>query len=186
MKRFSSSLTAFTLVELLITTSILSLVIFTVYGVYASGINIWNRAKNSYVEEARIYILIERFQTDLRNMVFVSNLGFQGSANSLSFPFLVEQSKLGLLEYRFDPERKQIFKIFKDYSKVFSKASGKVLKSIPCDDLKFGYYFFDPKLEVFIWMDNFQKETEFPLAVEIKIISKGREFSKKIWIMQKI
>lgn len=74
----------FTLVELIIATTILFFLGFSIYQVFSQGVRLWNRASKNR-PETEISLFFEKLASDLRNSVKLSGQEFIGSSNGLSF-----------------------------------------------------------------------------------------------------
>ena len=98
--------TAFTLIELLIVTAILSVVIGVIAACLAGGIRVWDSARSfARLEKDTAYALriVER---DVANALPLPNLGFEGSETEMRFPLRIAADgapAMGDVVYAYDP-----------------------------------------------------------------------------------
>jgi len=181
--------TGFTLVELMISGAIIFLVSVTVYSVFASGINIWNKANQSSGSGHGLRLVTEKLSAELRNSFRFSTIAFEGTEDSIGFAALID-NKVSRISYFVNQEN--IFcRRLQNYSEVFKKGeSGKYdLLLTGVTKLKFGYCYLDNASGEYKWKDKWVKEEQdtIPQAVKIELTFKrntGEEskFTKIIFI----
>lgn len=88
MKKFSHN-KSFTLLELIIVTSIIAMVGTSTYSVLRNGISIWQRI-NKVSKEEDVRLFFEKITNDVHNMVVFSPIPFRGSSQIISFPCIEE------------------------------------------------------------------------------------------------
>jgi len=97
--------TAFTLIELLIITAILSVVIGVIGACLAGGIRVWDSARSfARVEKDAAYGL-SILERDVANALPLPNLGFEGSETKMRFPIRIVadgQPAMGDVIYAYD------------------------------------------------------------------------------------
>lgn len=173
--------TGFTFIEIVFVVSLVAVVSFAVYSVFSQGINIWQRlAQEAKTDEINIFC--ERISTELRNSFLFTGIDFTGTEYSISFPGLVlsrlssgesQEMTVGRINYSFDIQDKVLNRRQSDYSQVFQLKYTpwrQVLSGVK--NLKFKYYYYDPKQELYLWKDFWEgpKEvTALPLAVRVEI-----------------
>jgi len=173
--------TGFTFIEIVFVVSLVAVVSFAVYSVFSQGINIWQRlAQEAKTDEINIFC--ERISTELRNSFLFTGIDFTGTEYSISFPGLVlsrlssgesQEMTVGRINYSFDIQDKVLNRRQSDYSQVFQLKYTpwrQVLSGVK--NLKFKYYYYNPKQGLYLWKDLWEgpKEvTALPLAVRVEI-----------------
>ena len=79
---------AFTLMEMLLVVSLLSVIGLGIFQAVNSGVKIWDRNRQSIIDED-VAIFLDRFSRDLRNALPYSQLTFTGRPERIGFPTLV-------------------------------------------------------------------------------------------------
>ncbi len=185
----------FTLIELLITTSIISLLGIAVYSTFANGVIIWRRGNENRAYGRNTRLSLEKIARNLRNTFKFSNIPFEGTENSISFPGRIltgenSQYELGRLSYFLDESENIFCREQKTYPETFQEGNGKVDKLISqVTTLNFSYCYFDNATGKFKWKDSWKKEEQdsIPQAVKIELIfekdsGESSEFTKTIFI----
>jgi prepilin-type N-terminal cleavage/methylation domain-containing protein len=128
MKRRSN---AFTLIEILLVTSLIGIVSIAVFRSFNNGIKLWAKAQRIN-REAEAAIFLDKMAEDLRSAVTISSIAFKGTGHSFSFPAVVltpadvksyravEEviDQIGAVQYRYDPEAHKIFRRQVNYSQA--------------------------------------------------------------------
>lgn len=144
----------FTLIEILLTVSLMSLCSLAIYNVFSSGVKLWARAQYFSVEQD-ISIFLDKFSEDLRNSFYYTGIKFNGMQSQLTVPAFVitpadERSiradeglitEIGAVKYYYDYETHTIHRAQANYSQALNGrfSDDKVLvKSVT--SLKFIYY----------------------------------------------
>jgi len=99
------SLSAFTLIELLIVTAILAVVIGVIGACLAGGIRVWDSAQTFNTLERDAFVGLTLMEKDLMNALPIYAIGFDCQASSLKFPALLESDEVlevGTVEYSLD------------------------------------------------------------------------------------
>ncbi len=145
---------AFTLVEILLVVSLLSLVALTLFQALSSGLKVWAMSRQLDHEED-VQIFLDKLEHDLHNSFVFSALPFEGKESQLTFPtkarILAESrhpdagayiEQIGLAQYRFDRESESVVRRQAGYGRAVAeqfapeqRLAGRVR------DLRFGYYF---------------------------------------------
>jgi hypothetical protein len=120
--RFLSA-TAFTLIELLLVISLISMVGLAIYSAFNNGLKIWDRTKRFAIEED-IAIFFDRIEDDLHNAFEFSLLPFEGGMQRVNFVTILPRStneeenessaeylrQMGRVEYYWDSFNKKVFR----------------------------------------------------------------------------
>ncbi|UCC94428.1 MAG: prepilin-type N-terminal cleavage/methylation domain-containing protein [Candidatus Omnitrophota bacterium] len=182
----------FTLIEILISTSLLVIVGLAIYSTFNSGIKIWQKVRKSY-EGEDVNILFEKFTTDLKNSFHYKGVKFIGSKHNVIFPTLVTapsaasglRKGVGQVSYRFDEDGGSIIQEKRNLSAIYKEKEGiirEILRDVKL--LEFTYYMHDPLSDEYFWVEEWTEEETFPLAVSMKLEiiydAKTYQFTKKV------
>lgn len=109
---------SYTLIEMLLVVSILSMVSLILFHTLCSGLNIWERSRKFIVEED-IAIFFDKIGQDLRNSFIFSKISFVGKETLVRFPTRIKIARpqdkevleqIGEVEYYFGPDKKSLFR----------------------------------------------------------------------------
>lgn len=178
MKRLQK---AYTLIEMLLVVSILSMISLALFHTLSGALNIWERSRRFVVEED-IAIFFDKIGGDLRNAFPYSKMSFIGKSTLLRFPTRVQTFRaqeeeifqgMGEVEYYFDSGKKSLFRRQLSYGQALRGDPGKerrLLNSV--ESVHFVYYFLEGNESVV------KKETDAAMprgvAVEVVFVD-GRE-----------
>lgn len=194
-KRF---LTGFTLIEIIISGTIISLVAIGVYSVFASGIDVWQRGRANRSYERNIRLVCEKLTRDLRNTFRFSNITLEGEEDSITFAALIENSQDGEIP-QYEVGRISYFlndnDVFCRKKETYPELSqdgtmGLVNELIPnISELNFRYCYLDNATGNYKWKDSWtrNRQDSIPKAVRIELVFKDKSvqesrFSKTILI----
>ncbi len=172
---------SYTLIEMLLVISILSMMSLILFHTLSSGLNIWERSRKFVVEED-IAIFFDKIGQDLRNSFFYSKMSFAGKENFIRFPTRIKVFRsqneeifegIGKVEYYFDPNKKSLFRRQLSYGQALRNDPGKerlLLHSV--ESVHFAYYFLEGNKSVL----KREIDTAMPrgVAVEVEFLD-GRE-----------
>lgn len=179
-----------TLIELLITLTILSVISLAIYASLNSGLKIWKRINQQLAHED-LDIFFDRFGHDLRNCARFTGLTFTGTQERVEFPAILSSSRfagdvVGRVSYAYDPQAKTLTRVQQDFSQIHSGEESSKVQPIPDLGLvKFRYYVYDKQTKEYSWREDFL-EGDFPLAVRIELElgdgSQARSFTRTVSI----
>lgn len=120
---------AFTLIEVLLVSSLIAIVSLAVFRSFSNGLKLWNRAERLN-REAEVAIFLDKMAEDLRSTQLISGISFKGTATKVSFPAIVLTQadprstrakeeiidQIGAVQYRFDAGTHTIFRRQANYS----------------------------------------------------------------------
>jgi len=199
------SLTGFTFIELVIVSSVLSIVMIAIYSSFLSGLRLWQRSKDLSITERKIILGLEKFSAQVRQSVdfepptFVELppqvKGFNGNKYRFSFSGFerydekigeerIKWQELSRITFEFDPAAKTLYRKSESYKDIFkSKEIEPVVFISGIDEASFTYYAFEegklkPKGDDEEWKD----EDGVPAAIEINIKFKEEVKSATIFI----
>lgn len=165
--------TAFTLIELVLVVTLLSVVSLTMYAVFNSGIKIWQKI-NRQLPYEDVAIFLDKFSHDLRNSFKSSAIIFSGRQENLEFATMVNSRRLqkttvGRAAYFYDSQAMALSRQLDDYSRVSGGSDAGVIQSLQnVKSLKFQYYFFDAETKQYFWRQEYAGDS-LPLAVSIEL-----------------
>jgi hypothetical protein len=122
---------AFTLVEVLLVSSLLAISGVAILRSFGNGLKLWDKAQRLN-REAEVEIFFDKVAEDLRSAVPISGLAFKGMGSQISFPAVVitqadtkssraEEGlidQIGAVQYRFDAAQHAIFRRQANYSQA--------------------------------------------------------------------
>ncbi|MBI5150058.1 MAG: prepilin-type N-terminal cleavage/methylation domain-containing protein, partial [Candidatus Omnitrophica bacterium] len=114
-----------TLIELLVTTAILSVISLAIYSSLNSGIKVWQRITREIPHE-ELDIFFNKFARDLHNAIRFTGISFLGTDEMLEFATLVNSplggagSTPGRVRYVYDPGSHKLTRSQQDYSQVYT------------------------------------------------------------------
>lgn len=161
-----SKVSAFTLIELIISSLIFSVVAVAVYFVFSGGINVWESAKDTRDYDRSLRLAGEVIARELRNSFKISNISFEGDKDIISFAgiwkdFSSEEAPedvLGRITYFLNQEN--IFcRKRQTYQEVFQGTEAGKIKELISDvsELSFSYFGFDDESETYQWRNSWPK-----------------------------
>ncbi len=182
----------FTLIELMVSSSILGLIGLAILTTFGSGFHVYERVQSYGGLQADAILSVEEMSRDLANTFFFSELAFEGEAQKITFPAVIETLKttddgqqavtsVGQIAYYLagDDEQKILMRDEWNYSQAGVGDKSKDDQSgffSYVKDLQFSYYFFDKENEEYIWKDSWFEEEDkgLPAAVKINLTYEDR------------
>jgi len=192
-------LKGFTLLELLITTSLIALMGLAIYSAFARGVTVWQRGNKTDVAEQEVRFVLENLAKELRNSFKFSGIEFEGTKNVISFPIYVNTAgiaqdpkwEVGRISYFYGSSKKSFFRMEASYIDLFQDDLPKAKEILSqVNDLEISYYFFDIIGKTYNWKDSWTDKENFPLGVKIKLLAgtgkDEKEFIKTVYLPRKI
>ncbi len=148
---------AFTLIEMLLVASLLSVTGLAVYHAIANGLRVWEYSRR-YSSQEDVAIFFEKISSDLQNAYRYSLIPMEGKAQKISIPTIVHMSadkgtpdkdrmieQMGVVEYFFQKGQKTIYRRPYNYSQALkSKKNFKARPIVsPIEGLRFTYFFLE-------------------------------------------
>ncbi len=179
---------SFTLIELLLVASLLSLVSVSLYQALSNGLRVWQHTRRFSVEED-VMIFFDKLSEDLRNSFDYSLFFFEEGGDFVSFPCLVRVpvahrrrfeaaayiSQMGKVEYGFDRMDKTIYRRTAHYGQAVNGEYGApqiMVRSV--EQMSFQY--FDREDERIVGR-QFHQDV-LPAALEVSVVFLDR-FEKR-------
>lgn len=155
LKASKAARKAFTLIEILLVTSLISVISVAIVHTLVNGLKIWQRA-GGLDQQEDIAIFFDRLGQELRNSVSFSQMHFDGTKDRIDFGTIVRTpadvkvshgnneyvNQIGRVEYYFDGTKKDIYRSQANYSQALNNAFGrKRLLLHRIQSLKFQYVY---------------------------------------------
>lgn len=176
--------TGFTLIEVLITASLIAIVSLGIYGLFDSGIRVMKKVSRP-VSEERIHFFLEKFSHDVQNLFSYTGVPFRGENHVASFATIIQTEPqlggdqgIGQVTYVYDEKDRTIYRKQLNVSQFYeAKEDGEendfdgateiLNQVISC---QFQYYNKNLSDEGYSWEDSWnQLEQNKGLPVAVKI-----------------
>lgn len=202
--------TGFTLIELLVAVSIFAVVAVVLYSTFRSGVVAYKRIGEEIEESQKIRYALNAITKDIKNIIYISNIPFEGGSDSLSFVSTTSLSKdadnnISKISFFLKKEGDQTLLVRSEQSLldvVKEIATLEDLEEIPDEDdleldskpllegvatLNFTYLLLredEEDAEDYEWVDFWEEETMIPVAINIEIkLDEGKAtLSRKVLI----
>lgn len=173
----------FTLVELLVVVSLVSLTGMALYAMFASGIGMMRRVSHSEASED-VSIFLEKFDREISSQALFHGLAFSGGETALSFPSRMDldgrdpmDRGIGRISYFFDESHRAFARRQENLSQVHQKQEVKVSAALgDVRRLKFQYFVFIKDKRTYEWVDAWnalEHEGLIPSAVKLEFEYSG-------------
>jgi len=185
----------FTLLELLITTSLIALMGLAIYSTFARGVMVWERGSKTDIVEQEARFTLQNLAKELRNSFKFSGIKFSGTKDAISFPTYVNTARvgeapkweIGRVSYFYDSSKKSFFCREASYVDLFQDDLPKAREIVSqVNDLEINYYFFDAIGKTYKWKNSWSDKETFPLGVRIALTTgsgeEGKEFVKTVYL----
>ncbi|MFH0827375.1 MAG: prepilin-type N-terminal cleavage/methylation domain-containing protein [Candidatus Omnitrophota bacterium] len=188
---------AFTLVEVLISSSIFLIVLVTVYSAFHAGVFGYRNIEDRIALFQAGRFILERIQLDLRNSFAYSKdqTRFLGLADEISFLTLIDTfwqntliQEVALVSY--SPQGDKLMRLCKRGKLALDEKSGVAPDEMVqgLQELNFEYGYIDPIDKSLKFKDSWVLESEqktFPVAVRIKLVLRNKtvqDFERTIYL----
>lgn len=187
---------AFTLIELIITVTIFTIIIVTVYSSFYMGMKAWRRAEGD-ASFPKIRIGLLKIEKELKDSFYFSRIPFKGTSEEVSFPLTVpdgDSQKIYIVTYDVNEDGgtglKQLIRkerIFSAQEEVLEEKTKGFLPLVK--DIRFEYaYRTDSASKEFEWQGFWDGETQNRLPSGIRISlemdGSGDRYNKVIFLQQ--
>jgi len=180
LKRSRCRREAFTLTEILLVVSLISIISLALYKSLSNGIRVWER-NLQYKQDEDLYIALDKFSYDLRNTAVYTAIPFDGDQDKLAFASVVQVpagslnpdgsmgnvEQIGMIEYAYDRVHNALVRRQAGYGQAVQKRLGNkrvLVGSIV--GMKFSYYYLSGNS---VSIKAKSDDDEIPYAVEIEI-----------------
>ena len=174
----------FSLVELIIVSSLLAVVSLAVFSVFSAGLKIYQRAQSYEGRKANILIFLEKMERDLRNTFDCSAINFVGDPEKISFPGMVkkvdaagvESLSVSRITYYFDASKEALLKEETAFSntnaeKSYGPGITAAGEGFSASGVNFSYCYFEADAKSYSWKDSADGGMA-PAAVKIEALFK--------------
>ncbi|MDD5428361.1 MAG: hypothetical protein PHI58_03875 [Candidatus Omnitrophica bacterium] len=160
---------AFTLVELLITASLMALVAVAILSVFAAGVKVYERVRAYSDARTDMLFSLEEMERDLRSVRNISQIKFAGESGKVTFPAVVHTNfagkagtSLGSISYYIDDSSHYLVKEERDYSAAtaMEPPEGFITEMVYAENIKFSYYCYDRDSKSFSWKEVWAEEDD--------------------------
>lgn len=171
----------FTLVEVVLSAVIFSIIAVGLASSFFSGMKLWGRAKTTGVYYNDVLLDLEKIYRQLRETVFLPQIGFSGNEREITFA-VIKDNSFFKATYKFDPDKKVLLLRQVPLKDIISGGEQNAAVEevvMQLDDLSFSYFY---KEDIkYVWKDKWQIPG-FCNAVKIKAKFKDEESEKTIFI----
>ncbi len=185
----------FTLLELLITTSLIVLMGLAIYSTFVRGVMVWDRGGKTNIVEREVRFTLQSLAKELRSSFKFSGIEFKGTKNGICFPTYVNTAgiakapkwEVGRVSYFFDSKKGVFSRRQESYIDLFRDKLPQAKEKISqVEDLEIRYYFFDAIGKTYKWKDSWSDKQDFPLGVRIELTTlsdeKEQKFVKTVYL----
>lgn len=173
---------ALTLVEVLVTVTILAFIVTAVGASFFSGLKLWDRVRNVDFAHTAFILDLGMIARDLRQSVDVPAIGFEGDAGSFSFP-AVDKGDVVKVTYARDPASGILTRRVQSLASIMAGQSPErkmTKEALSADQVSFQYL--NREGADGVWVDVWSKDKGIFSAVKLEGVFKGEPFSKIIII----
>ena len=174
----------FTLVELLVTVSLLGMIAGTVAATFSGGMRVWERIQSRGTHGQWIEVTLDQVRRDIGSMRAFAPIEFKGEYDEVSFPALVSwtprptvddkmpepRDEPGRRGYYFDSGRRMLCRSEHPYRLTrryrLKDACSPVMTEV--DRVRFSYCEVDPSKGACAWTDGWDADRP-PVAVKMEI-----------------
>ncbi len=178
--RLQRSPSGFTLIEVLIAASLVSLIAFAVYANFDSGIRVMERV-NHVMQEEDINVFFEKLSRDIQNSFRYASIPFKGNGEKLSFPssiatepVLGSSRGIGRVSYYYNSSQGRIERLQENVSQMFQGEKEVVEPTTALSNIssvRFQYFAYDKKEEAYTWKEEWgDADNRIPLAVKAELV----------------
>ena len=170
----------FTLLELLITTSLIALMGLAIYSTFARGVMVWDRGCKTDIVSQEMRFTLQNLAKELRNSFKFSGIEFMGTKDGISFPTYVNTAEIG------EAPKWEVGEVSYFYDKDASCVMRRAL-CVRCKaqdakpiaqnikNLKMSYYFFDAISKTYKWKNSWSDKENFPSGIRIALTIENEE-----------
>lgn len=185
---------AFTLIELLIASSIFVIVMMSIYSAFHTGLFGYRDIEENIGIYQTARIILERLNLDLRNSFAYSSdeTKFSGNNTEINFLSLTDNFRQGKLMHNYSfisykLDGKSLLGLCRKDQEALNDKSQTQAQELASniESLSFSFAFFDPASQELKWKDSWEEKALFPVAVKAKLIISGKtkqEFARTIYL----
>lgn len=170
----------FTLVELLIAVSLMSIVSIGVYSMFVSGIRVSERLQDPMLGED-ISIFLEKFSRDIQSLSSYKGIPFEAKPNSFSFMAPIKTLEelggaygIGKVTFTFEEKKKRLLRREDNISDIFDEETGAAKMALTgVSDLLFKYLVYYKDAQQYAWVEEWselESNGVIPAAIKIEFL----------------
>ena len=174
---------AFTLIEVLVTASLMALAGGAAVAALAGGVRVWERAADIGIHQQASLIALSRIRRDLQNARRFAPLPFDGSYDTFTFasaerddPLLEAPAEIGQLGYYLESRGRILCRSFIPYrllrSARLTDRCQPILEGV--QRLRFDYFGSEAEDGEAHWTERWESRKP-PLAVKLTMLGRGRD-----------
>ncbi|MDP8258019.1 MAG: prepilin-type N-terminal cleavage/methylation domain-containing protein [Candidatus Aadella gelida] len=177
----------FSLVEVFLVASLLSIVLGSIFAAYTAGIRVWrNIRETNRIEDAKLFIGAEKMRKELYGYIRNcrdEDMEFEGDEKSLSFP-TVSGVDIVYVTYTYSPGKDALMREeVVDTESLKAKKRKKKTKMFEAEKLEFSYLYPDDDENMGGWTESFSEIDDGPpRAIKIDV-KRNKEKKTKIIFM---
>jgi len=175
----------FTLIEVFLVTTLLSIVFFTIISVHTSGIKIWKSVGNRrFTEDRKVFLAIEKIRKEITGYIRdFKEIEFTGDKESLTFPAVVG-GKIVEVTYEFDKGKDVLIReVVKFTDSLKEKMKKNKTSLLEADKVEFSYLYSETAKGAGGWANSYSSEENNELeAVKLIIRRNKKTVEKTIFI----
>ncbi len=171
-----------TLVEILITVTIFAIVSVGISALFLSGMTLWTRIGGVDFARSERILDLELIARDLRQSLNLPAIGFEGTANTFSFP-AVDGGEVVRVTYAVDAGAGQVKRRVGLFSEILAGHTDSFVReetALTAQKIVFKYYYADDSGSS--WLEVWPKDKGTFRAIRVEGESQGEPFVKTIII----
>ena len=150
----------FTLIELLVAASIAAIIALAVGATFAGGLKVYRSIEGRGGARTDVLLCLEKMEGDLRSMLALSDITFNGGPKKITFAGIVNSS-LGSVTYYLDEKGENLIRKEENYPQALAEGdTGEIIreKLISVKDISFTYFIYNADLKDYEWTDSWMPE----------------------------
>lgn len=173
----------FSLVEMLVCVSIVSIIAVGLMSVFFAGVRIWKRASGSSFSAMEAALEADRISAELRQCLSLPFTGCSGKKEKLSFPLVSAGGRLIRVTYGFDPQEQKLRRSETDAASILAEDEETTERDIRCfSGFSAEFRRFDKESRTFVWQENWDKSLGVFGAVRLNFKAGDEEFSRLVLV----
>lgn len=177
--------TGFTLLEILIASTIFSIILITIYVSFNMGIKGYKKIQNNLNLYYQINNVLNRLELDLKNSFrYAKNdVRFLGEKNSVNF-FSIFKGEYAHILYKFEDKKLlSVYLLGKDALKDKQNSDIEEIL-LQVKEFNFSYGYFDLKNKKIFWQNNWQDKQTLPCSIKIDLIIELEEQKEPVYFLK--
>ncbi len=174
----------FTLVEIIVVSTLSSIIGIGIISSFMSGMKIWDRARNVNFTRMSAILSLEKIAKELRQSVPVESIVFEGDSESMIFP-TIQADGVVQLTYEIDFFSGGLLRIEEKLSDIvieggFDEAVTR--KVMDVDSFSLEYLYYDWQIKEYLWVEDWDEDDGVFHAVKIDFEVDDQSYSKTVYV----